>query len=344
MKMINVVQVGTSHPHASGIFKCIKELPEVFEIAGVCEPNEQHRKNLRTELYKDTQELSIDDILNSSNIDGVIVETEEKNSTRYAQIMADAGFNIHMDKPGGTDFYEYEKLVKTAKNKGLVFHTGYMYRFNPAVKKSIELAKSGKLGDIYSVDAQMCIRLSEELITDLTKLNGGMMEFLGCHMLDIVLSVMGVPDRVLPMCYSTHTYDTNALDYGMAVLKYKNAAAVVRSSAADVNGFIRRQFVINGTLGSIEIKPMEIFDVENTDYLTTDMNVTYNSNNINPCFDGSKKLKFNPYKRYDDMMIDFAEIICGMHTNEYSYEHEINLKRLICQAGQTGEYYESIFE
>lgn len=337
MKKVKVVQLGTSHPHASGIFKCIKELPDVFEIAGVCEPNKQHEKNLTTELYRDIRRLSIDDILNSSDIDGVIVETEEKDSTKYAQMMAVAGFNIHIDKPGGADFYEYEKLVNCAKQNRLVFHTGYMYRFNPAVKKSIDLVKNGCLGDIYSVDAQMCIRLGESGIKNLIKFNGGMMEFLGCHMLDVVLSVLGVPDKVLPMCYSTHTYDTNALDYGMAVLKYKNAAAVVRSSAADVNGFIRRQVVINGTKGSIEIKPMEMFDVKNPDYLTTDMNVTYNSENVNPCFDGSEKLEFNPYKRYDDMMIDFAEIIRGIHPNGYSYEHEINLKRLICQAGQAGE-------
>ncbi len=337
MKKIKVVQLGITHPHASGIFKCIKQLPDVFDIVGVCEPSEQHQKGLCSDLYKDTPHLSVDDILKLKDIDGVIVETCEKDSTKYAQLMADNGFNIHIDKPGGDDFFEYEKLVNTAKQKGLVFHTGYMYRFNPAVIKTIELVKSGKLGDIYAVDAQMCIRLSEGGIKGLTKFNGGMMEFLGCHMLDIVLSVLGVPDRVLPMCYSTYTYDTDALDYGMAVLKYKNASACVRSSATDINGFIRRQVVVCGTKGSIEIKPMEEFDKTNTDYLKSYMNVTYNSENINPCFDCSQTLEFNPYKRYDDMMIDFAEIINGVHKNAYSYEHEINLKRLIEQAGKTGE-------
>lgn len=337
MKKVKVVQLGTTHPHASGIFKCIKELPEVFEIVGVCEPNEVHKKTLSSDLYKDTPQLSVEDILSSSGIDGVIVETTEKDSTKYAQMMADAGFNIHIDKPGGDDFYEYAKLVNTAKQKGLVFHTGYMYRFNPAVKRVIELVKNGELGKIHSVDAQMCIRLGERGIKALTKFNGGMMEFLGCHMLDIVLSVLGVPDKVLPMCYATHTYDTDALDYGMSVLKYQNAAAVVRSSATDVNGFIRRQLVVCGTKGSVELKPMEIFDAANTDYLTSNMNVTFNNENINPCFDCSEKLKFNPYKRYDDMMIDFAEIVNGIHENSYSYEHEVNLKRLIIQAGQTGE-------
>lgn len=334
MKKVKVIQLGTTHPHAHGIFKCIKELSDVFDVVGICEPSDEHRHNLNSALYKDTPHCSIDDILNSKDIDAVIVETEDNTSTKYAQMVADAGLNIHLDKPGSSDFYKYERLVNTARQKGLVFHTGYMYRFNPAVIRTIELVRAGKLGEIYSVDAQMCIRMSEEGIKGLKRYNGGMMEFLGCHMLDIVLSVLGVPDKTLPMCYATHTYDTDALDYGMAVLEYKNATAVVRSSAADINGFIRRQIVVNGTLGSIEIKPMEIFDQTNTDYLTTDMNVTFDRENVNPCFDCSERLEFGSYKRYDDMMIDFAEIINGIHQNNYAYEHEIELKQLISQAGQ----------
>ncbi|MDY3303465.1 MAG: Gfo/Idh/MocA family oxidoreductase [Clostridia bacterium] len=333
MKKIKVVQLGTTHPHASGIFKCMKDLPEVFEIIGVAEPDDKHSSNLDSELYKGTPIWTVADILKSDCIDAVIVETNEIDSTKYAQMAADAGINIHLDKPGGSDLGEYEKLVNTAKEKKIVFHTGYMYRFNPAVKKVIGLVRSGKLGNIYSVDAQMCIRLSESGVKSLGRFNGGMMEFLGCHMLDIVLSVLGMPDKVLPMCYATHTYDTESLDYGMAILKYKNASASVRSSAADVNGFIRRQFVVNGSRGSVEIKPMEIFDETDTDYLVTDMNITYDKE-INPCFDCSEKIMFNRYKRYDDMMIDLAEIISGDHENQYSYEHEINLKRLIMAAGQ----------
>ena len=333
MKRVKVVQLGTTHPHASGIFKCMKELPDVFEIMGVAEPSDEHWHNLESELYKGTPIWTVADILKSRDIDAVIVETDEKDSTRYAQSVADAGINIHIDKPGGSDVGEYEKLVNTAKEKKLVFHTGYMYRFNPAVIKTIELARSGKIGSIHSVDAQMCIRLSENGIRNLARFGGGMMEFLGCHMLDIALSLLGMPNEVLPMCYATHTYDTEALDYGMAVLKYNNAAACVRSSAADVNGFIRRQLVVNGSLGSVEIKPMEIFDSNDTDYLVTDMNVTYDEN-TNPCFDCSSSESFERYKRYDDMMTDLAHIINGVRENQYSYEHEINLKKLIAMAGQ----------
>lgn len=71
--------------------------------------------------------------------------------------------------------------------------------------------------------------------------------------------------------------------------------------------------------------------------MTSDMNVTFDSEKNNPCFDFSEKLELEPYQRYDDMMIDFAEIISGMHENSYSYEHEINLKKLIGLAGRTGE-------
>ena len=79
MKKIKVVQLGITHPHASGIFKCIKQLPDVFDIAGVCEPSEQHQKGLCSDLYKDTPHLSVDDILKQTVHMDIVVEEEPED-------------------------------------------------------------------------------------------------------------------------------------------------------------------------------------------------------------------------------------------------------------------------
>ena len=61
-----------------------------------------------------------------------------------------------------------------------------MYRYNAAVKYCKELKESGKLGDIFSVEAQMSVYHDSEKRKWLNKFNGGMMFFLGCHLVDIV--------------------------------------------------------------------------------------------------------------------------------------------------------------
>lgn len=336
MKKIRIVQIGTTHPHASGIFKSVKELKDYFEIAGIAEPTESSRKNLKEALYLGTPVYSVEDLLHLPDIDAALIETTESELVKYAQMAIDHGIHVHMDKPGGENFHAFQTMVNCAKTKNLVFHMGYMYRFNPAIQKSIDLVKSGALGRIHSIDVQMCIRLSEQGNRGLKRFKGGMMSFLGCHIVDVVLSLAGIPQEVIPFNYSTGLYCTESLNYGMAVFRYPGCTAVIRSSAADLNGFWRRQIVINGSNGSIEIKPIEAFDPESTDYLSTSMNVTYGDSG-NPCFDMSEKLEFPKYKRYDDMMIDFAKIVRGECINSYSYGYEIELQRLILMAGGVQE-------
>ena len=40
-----------------------------------------------------------------------------------------------MEKPGGTDKNMFNELIDVMKKTGKVFHTGYMYRYNPANKE-----------------------------------------------------------------------------------------------------------------------------------------------------------------------------------------------------------------
>ena len=73
--------------------------------------------------------MTLDEILNDPTIDAVTVETEEKYLTKYAYLAALKNKHIHMEKPGGTNLDEFEKLTNTIKDKGIVFHICYMYRY-----------------------------------------------------------------------------------------------------------------------------------------------------------------------------------------------------------------------
>lgn len=68
---------------------------------------------------------------------------------------------------------------------------------------------------------------------------------------------MGKPQTVHPFIkqcgFGGRQYD----DYTLALLEYKQRTAVVRATCTDANGYGRRQIVIVGEKGSIEIKPIE---------------------------------------------------------------------------------------
>lgn len=132
-----------------------RKLPELFEAVGYYEENDglAEYKASKHSCYDGLKRMSLDELLDSC--DAVLVESTVNDLTKYAKVCVDAGKHIHMDKPASGTLEEFKDMLDTAKSKGLVVQMGYMYRNNPAVGKCIEAVKSGALGEIYSVNAEI---------------------------------------------------------------------------------------------------------------------------------------------------------------------------------------------
>lgn len=331
MKKLRVIQIGTAHAHADGAIKTLRNLSDVFEVVAVGENDEATRVALsENPLYKGLCICSIDEALAMPSLDAAVIETDERELCKYAIMAAEKGLHIQMDKPGGEDADEFAKLIDVVKKQNIVFQPGYMYRFNPAVKKAIELAKDGTLGEIFSVEAQMSIDNGGDFDDYLSNFKGGMMYFLGCHLVDIVYKICGQPEKIYPF---NQTIDASkSRIFGMAVYDYKNGTSFVKTAGNEVNGFMRRQISICGTKGSIEIKPIEEFVREDTNYLESSLRLSLKAEAEHPAFDCAKQLTFPRYKRYDEMFLNFAALIDGNGERWISPDEELALFRLIMES------------
>ena len=325
--MLRIAQIGIGHDHASGILKELKKQKDIFEIAGIYLPEEEkefayfYDTNLKE--AEGIKRLTLDEILNDSTIKAVIIETSEKLLTKYALLAAQSGKHIHMDKPGGMELSEFEMLINTVKENKTVFHLGYMYRYNPAIVKLMQEIKDGELGEIISVEAQMSqiYDFTPRKRQWLEQFKGGMMFFLGCHLVDLVIGIKGVPDRIVPFNKSTGLEGVTADDFAMAVLEYKNGASFVRSCAREVHGSARRQLVVHGSKKTVEINPIEI-----------------------PSIDGKFSAKIKYYQdemceitteslaRYESMLKSFAEMAEGVRENPRSYDYELDVYKVVLKA------------
>ena len=243
MKKIRIAQIGVNrYSHALSVFNSIKTLPDIFEVVGYClVEGEKERFQKELFVFNGYPEMTLEEILNDPTIEAVTVETEEIHLTKYAIMAAEHGKMIHMEKPGGTSLEEFEKLISIVKEKNLVFHTGYMYRYNPTIREVLENAKNGVYGDIISVEAQMCGFNDPTMRQWLEVFPGGMMFYLGCHLIDLVMQIQGEPEDISVFNCSTNPDTINTEDYGMAVLKYKIGVSVIRTSASEIEGFSRRR-------------------------------------------------------------------------------------------------------
>lgn len=329
MRKIRIAQIGVNrYSHAPEIFHTLSIHPEIFDLVGYALV-EDERDTCKDKLkwFEGYPELTLDEILEDSTIEAVTVETDEIHLLKYAQLAAEHGKHVHMEKPGSQSLENFEKLIETVRASGKVFHTGYMYRYNPYISEAITRAKEGKLGDIYSVEAHMSRLDDNECREWFGSFKGGMMFYLGCHLVDLVLQLQGLPEEVIPFNTVTGIDGINTEDLGFAVLKYPHAVSVIRMGGAEVGGFGRRQLVICGSKETLEIRPLECLVPSDKKFMN------YTEKYIARREGGEEVLKTHeksePFQRYEAMLLAFAEMVRGEKENPYTLDYELELFKTI---------------
>lgn len=326
MKKIKIAQIGTSqNSHGNDIWNTLKRLSDIFEIVGYALPeNEEEKFKNRMADFDGYKKMSVEQILSDNQIEAVTIETEEIYLTKYALMAAKSSKHIHMEKPGGVALADFEELIKIMKSTGKVFHTGYMYRYNPYITELMQSIKNGELGEIISVEAQMNCIHPKNTRQWLENFPGGMMFFLGCHLIDLVLQIKGKPEKIIPYNRCSGLDGVTAKDFGMAVFEYKNGVSFVKTSAAELGGFERRQLVVTGSKATVELKPLEWYVPGTADLQT--------HRSVRTCTDWNQKTAEEicaPCNRYDTMMKSFAEYIREIKQNPFTLDYESELYKTV---------------
>lgn len=328
MKKLKVGQIGIAHNHGSGKMEAVRHFPDLFEVVGYAEKDEdwiQKRGNLP--CYCDIPRLTEEEIIDKSDI--VIIETNVWELVQTAQKCIDAGKHIHIDKPANGTLEEFAHLLNCAKEKNLFVQLGYMYRYNHSIKKCMEMIQNGELGEIYQIDAEMSTYHSAEYRQWLKRFNGGSMYIFGSHLIDLIVSILGEPENVIPFIKQTGHEGVYSDDNCFAVLEYKKAIARVTTLSVEVNGWGMRRFAVMGSKGTVEIKPIELdvcMNVSTIDKATSHYSDIKEKVNVE---DVSQNV------RYDDMVKDLYMYITGNKENQYTYEHELKVQRTLYRV--TGE-------
>lgn len=320
--MIKIGQIGIGHNHGEAKMLTVKKFPELFEVVGFAEENEEWlEKRGNLDCYKGLKRYSVDELI--EKCDALLIETDVWNLTEIAQKCIDAGKHVHIDKPASGTLQEYKKMLDTARDKNLIVQLAYMYRYNPAIQKTFQLISEGKLGEIYSINAEMSTFHSPKYREWLTNFGGGIMYILGCHLIDLIVYIMGKPDKIHSFLKHTKLDDIDTNDNNLVVMEYEKALARVFVSSVEVNGYGRRQFVVSGSKGTVNICPLE-----------QPLQMTYSDTKIADTAFGDRK-EIVPIEdntatcRYDEMLKDFYCYIMGTKENPFTYEHEYNVQAVL---------------
>lgn len=319
--MIKIGQIGIGHNHSDKI-KSVCRYPDQFQIIGYAEENEEWvaRRGSKAH-FADIPRLSVEEVIEKS--DAILVETDVWDLTKTAQMCVDAGKHIHMDKPASGTVEQFRHLLKTAEDKNLVVQMGYMYRYNPAVQKLLDMVKHGQIGDISAIDAQMSIPHSDKYRTWLRNFKGGDMYIFGSHLIDLIVYLLGKPNRVMSSVVSSGKNGVESPDVTAAMLEYDRAIARVFSSSVEWDGWARRCFSVAGSMGTAHIQPMEV---------PTRMTFAPRNDGKTLASDLAQTVEVEQQpnsQRYDSMMLAFHDYITGEKENPFSYEHDLAVHEVI---------------
>lgn len=115
-----------------------------IRLVGIVDIND---KKLDIPFYKSLDDLIADNV----EFDAAIVATPTSTHFEYVSLLLGLGKHVFCEKPLTTNLKSTKVLEKTAKDKGLVLHTNFIYLYNNAIEEIYKLKSKNHLGELKSI-------------------------------------------------------------------------------------------------------------------------------------------------------------------------------------------------
>lgn len=254
-----IAQYGTGHGHSAGKLQSMLNNSGV-EFAGVFEPDKVRRAALEntTGPYAGIRWFNqLEDMLKDPTIIAVASEGRNDESLAQTEAIVHAGKHVWYDKPAGDDWIGWKRVVTMIEKKDLYLQMGYMFRYHDGFLKIAEWARSGMLGNVFSIRAHMSTNISASARLVINAHTGGIFYDLAGHMLDQILWILGRPKTVTAFLRNETKEVPGFTDNGLGVFEFENAIATVDIAAMEPSPPARR-YEVYGTEGSaVLLEPFE---------------------------------------------------------------------------------------
>jgi len=133
-------------------YPIILEQPDT-EIVGLADNNIKSAKALAEKIGIDSYYTSAEKMLNVQKPDVVHILTPPQYHAELALLSLEKNCHVIVEKPMASNLAEAQKMVSTAKNKGLKLLVAHNLIYDNMVRKAKTLASQGHIGKIVSVEA-----------------------------------------------------------------------------------------------------------------------------------------------------------------------------------------------
>ena len=255
-KAISVGVVGCGY-WGPNLVRNFKSIPEC-NLRALCDLSEARLRHMRS-LYSDIDGVTdYGHLLNGTGLDAVVIAAPVRFHYPLAKASLLAGKHTLIEKPMAACSAECKELIEIAKKNGLILMVGHTFLYSAPVRKIVEIARAGDLGEIRCINAR--------------RLNLGLFQKdinvawdLAPHDISIILTVLGEMPVEINCQGNAHVTAGIEDVTNMSLIFPKNRFATIQSSWLEPRKI--REMTIVGTRRMIvydDLQPHEklrIYDV-----------------------------------------------------------------------------------
>jgi predicted dehydrogenase len=192
---LRVAFCGAQHPHVFPRLELLAGRPDV-ELVGLHEPERRVREAVAAR-YGVEAAGSVEELA-GRRPDLAIVEGLDHENPDYAVELARAGCDLLIEKPGANRVSRMREMVEAVAATPVHAQVGYMLRSSPVVPRLKALLEGGALGAVTLArfHAAAPVGCAAEIWQSLPDDEGGVLYTDGCHMMDLILHLLGRPVAV----------------------------------------------------------------------------------------------------------------------------------------------------
>ena len=163
-------------------------------VGGYARSTESRRAFI--EAHGGREFLSYEQVLDSPDVDGVLLATPHTTHDDLIVSAAHAGKHVFVEKPLTLDVASGKRAIAAAEHAGIVLQVGHNKRRQPANRRLRDLIETGSLGTVSMIETHQCTPNALRFAPGYWRANrsesplGGMTS-LGVHMIDTMTYLLG---------------------------------------------------------------------------------------------------------------------------------------------------------
>ena len=121
-------------------------------VTAVCDTDTKRLRLIQSAYPDVAVTTSFDDLLNSTEVDALVIATPTETHYELSQKALAAGKHVFTEKPVAKEPAECEELIRLARAQNLHLFVGHVFVYNAGIKAVKEYLDAGDLGRIYYVN------------------------------------------------------------------------------------------------------------------------------------------------------------------------------------------------